>query len=220
MGSYDLPAQNTLKSVSTEAFSSENSSKKIILALLYFTSIPIFLFLLVLTALFVRQASTHDTKGLLSFQSQAPKYQAVPQESSNSNVIVKPDDARVKSLEDFFKRYNSPLFNHAQTIVDEADKHQLDYRLIPAIAMQESTLCKKIIKNSHNCWGFGIYDNKITRFDNYDDAIKTVTATLAKQYVAKGLSSPDDIMKKYTPSSDGSWADAVNLVMSNLQSSL
>ena len=36
-----------------------------------------------------------------------------------------------------------------------------DYRLLPAIAMQESTLCRSIPVDSHNCWGWGIYGDKV-----------------------------------------------------------
>lgn len=195
--------------------------KKFFLIPLYFAAIPLVLITLVLSSLFIHQQNS-DSKGKtsISLSTSTPKYQAVPEESTKSKVTVDADDARVKSLEEFFKRYNSPLFGHAQTIVAEADKHHLDYRFIPAIAMQESTLCKKIIKNSFNCWGFGIYGKKVTKFTSYDEAIKTVTATLAKKYIAQGLNSPEEIMSKYTPSSNGSWADAVSLVMNNLHESL
>ena len=75
--------------------------------------------------------------------------------------------------------------------------------------MQESTLCKKAPKNSYNCWGFGIYGKKVTRFDNYHIAIETVTKTLATKYKDQGLETPEQIMSKYTPSSNGSWAKGV-----------
>lgn len=220
MRSLDLSSQVPMESVNAESLPSDNSSKKIIFALLYFSAIPFFLFLLVISALFVRQAANQETNGFVSFSSQLPKYQAVPEESPNSNIEVAVGDARIKSLDEFFKSYKSPLFGHAHTIVEEADKHGIDYRLIPAIAMQESTLCKKIIKDSNNCWGFGIYGKKVTKFDNFDQAITTVTATLAKKYIAQGLNSPEEIMSKYTPSNDGAWADAVTLVMGNLKDSL
>jgi hypothetical protein len=103
--------------------------------------------------------------------------------------------------------------------VDVADKYKLDYRLVPAIAMQESNLCKNLpgkLKDSHNCWGFGVYGTKVTKFDNYNDAINTVTKTLAIQYVGKGLETPEQIMTRYTPGSNGSWANGVNHFMNVL----
>ena len=126
----------------------------------------------------------------------------------------------MKALDDFFAKYDSPLLGHAQTIVAEADKHNIDYRLLPAIAMQESTLCRRIIKNSFNCWGFGIYGGKVTRFANFDEAISTVTSTLARKYVQKGLVNPHDIVKLYTPSDTGKWPQVVSLIMQKLSDSL
>jgi hypothetical protein len=83
--------------------------------------------------------------------------------------------------------------------------------------MQESNLCKHIPEGSHNCWGFGIYGDKITRFDNYFDAIDAVTKTLATKYRDKGLTEPYEIMTMYTPSSNGSWAHGVSTFMTAMQ---
>lgn len=120
------------------------------------------------------------------------------------------NDIRVANLKFFFRKYNSILYDHAETFVKRADENQFDYRLLPAIAMQESNLCKYIYENSHNCWGWGIYGNKVTRFDSYDEAVDTISRGIKKYYIDKGLTTPEEIMKKYTPPSDGSWAYGVN----------
>lgn len=133
----------------------------------------------------------------------------------SDNIVAK--DARTEIVRQFFERYKSPLEPFAQNIVENADKNGLDYRLLPAIAMQESNLCKKIILDSYNCWGFGIYGKKVTRFSNYEEAIDTVSKTLAKHYTGIGLNTPEEIMRKYTPSSNGSWAYSVNYFMNELQ---
>jgi len=129
-------------------------------------------------------------------------------------------DARIEIVRQFFAKYKSPLEPFASNVVEQADKYGLDFRLIPSIAMQESNLCQKIIADSHNCWGFGIYGKKVTKFQSYPEAIETVTRTLAQNYVAGGLNTPETIMKKYTPSSNGSWANGVNYFMDRLQYSL
>jgi hypothetical protein len=150
-------------------------------------------------------------------------YAALPPASGSLKMDVTAQDARVAVVRDFFKHYKSDLLPYAQTIVDTADKYNLDYRLIPAIAMQESNLCNKLtgkLKDSHNCWGFGVYGKNVTKFDNYADAINTVTKTLAVQYKAKGLETPDQIMTKYTPGSNGSWAKSVNYFMNQLSVAL
>ena len=120
------------------------------------------------------------------------------------------NDIRVANLKYFFRKYNSVLYDHADIFVKRADENQFDYRLLPAIAMQESNLCKYIYEGSHNCWGWGIYGNKVTRFESYDEAIDTISRGIKKYYIDRGLTTPEDIMRKYTPPSDGSWAYGVN----------
>jgi hypothetical protein len=146
-------------------------------------------------------------------------FAALPPASGSLKMVVVGKDARVITLQGFFKRYNSALLPYAQNIVDAADKYNLDYRLVPAIAMQESNLCNKLpgkLKDSHNCWGFGVYAKKVTKFDNYPQAINAISKTLAVEYKAKGLQTPEQIMSKYTPGSNGSWARSVSYFMNQL----
>ncbi len=189
------------------------SPKKYIFLFSYLASIPIFIIFVVLFSLAIKYSST----GYLSRQAHRPQYVAVPQNSQISTISVESEDGRIQALDDFFASYNSPLEGHAKTIVVEADLHNIDYRFLPAIAMQESTLRKKIIKNSYNCWGFGIYGGKVTRFNNYDEAIKVITSTLAKKYIKNGYQSPEEIVKKYTPNDTGKWSDVVSLIMTRLK---
>ncbi len=130
---------------------------------------------------------------------------------------VKLGDARVANLKRFFRKYNSPLYDDAEFIVNMADKYEFDYRLLPAIAMQESGLCRVIPNDSHNCWGWGIYGSTITRFDTYQDAIRAVSKGIKSGYIDKGLTTTEQIMAKYTPSSNGSWAHGVNTFIRALE---
>lgn len=126
-------------------------------------------------------------------------------------------DGRVANLKSFFRKYNSPLYDYADHIVKVSDKYQFDYRLLPAIAMQESNLCRVIPDNSHNCWGWGIYGTTVTRFDSYDAAINAVAKGLKEMYIDQGLLTASAIMRKYAPSSNGSWQHGVNTFMRILE---
>ena len=130
---------------------------------------------------------------------------------------IETEDSRAANLKFFFRKHNSPLFKYADHIVAVSDKYGFDYRLLPAIAMQESNLCKKIPVNSHNCWGWGIYKEKVTRFSSYDEAIDVVSQGIKKHYIDKGLVSLKAIMQKYTPSSNGSWARGVGFFFLSLE---
>ena len=60
---------------------------------------------------------------------------------------IQEDDARIKIVSNFLERYNSPLEPYSdwgQKLVTIADKYGIDFRLLPAIAMTESNLCKVI----------------------------------------------------------------------------
>lgn len=141
------------------------------------------------------------------------------QEMSTAEILTefKTNDIRVANLKFFFRKYESVLYDKSEFIVKMADQYKLDYRLIPAIAMQESGLCKHIYENSYNCWGWGIYGDKVTRFSSYEEAIETISRGLKLYYVDKGLTTPEAIMRKYTPPSTGSWAFGVNFFLKMIE---
>ena len=126
-------------------------------------------------------------------------------------------DKRVAVLKAFLRQHDSPLYDQADFIVKVSDQYELDYRLLPAIAMQESTACKAIPVNSFNCWGWGIYGTTVTRFASYQEGIDTVAKGLKTNYIDRGLKTPEEIMRKYTPSSNGSWALGVNTFVDVLE---
>ena len=145
---------------------------------------------------------------------------ASPANTSSLSSSFTSSDARPLIVKNYLRRYSSPLEPFAQYLVDTADKYHLDYRLLPAIAQQESNLCKKIPEDSHNCWGFGIYGDNVIRFDSYLQAIDTVAATLKKNYIDQGLDTPEKIMVKSPPPSvekGGPWAIAVTSFLTDLE---
>jgi len=120
--------------------------------------------------------------------------------------IVLADDARLKIIESYLSRYKSPLLPYAGLIIELSDNYGFDYRWIVAIAQQESNLCKKIPKDSHNCWGYGVHSKGTLRFENYDLALRSFASYLKTQYFDKGYNTVELIMSKYCPHSSGSWA--------------
>lgn len=134
-----------------------------------------------------------------------------------SAVIIQ--DARPEILEKFFKRYNSPLAPHARYLVEVADKYELDYRLLPSIAMQESGGGKIIPPGSYNAWGYAITETQSLGFLGWEQAIDRVARGVKRDYIDKGLITPEQIMTKYTPASlekGGAWAKGVNFFMEQM----
>jgi len=174
----------------------------------------LFLFLLI-SALSIYRTNYHTNLVALKNVNKVA-YAALPTAQNNFSASVSISDSRTEIVKKFLAKYDSPLEPYAQDVVDAADEYGLDYRLVPAIAMQESNLCNKIPAGSNNCWGYGIYGGKVHKFENYKEAIYTVTKTLATKYKSRGLETPDQIMTMWTPSSNGSWAFSVNHFMEKL----
>jgi len=135
-------------------------------------------------------------------------------------TLIEIEDARPQIVANFLKRHDSPLTPHEEfghKIVGIADKYNIDFRLLPAIAMQESNLCKKIPAGSYNCLGFGIHERGTLAFESYEANFDRAARELKKNYIDQGRSTPEQIMKKYTPSSNGSWAESVNQWMAEMR---
>lgn len=159
----------------------------------------------------------HSSTSSLVSQKQKVEYAALPTNQNVFSTEIITQDGRTEAVRQFFAKYNSPLEPYAEDVIKAADEYGLDFRLIPSIAMQESNLCKKIPKDSNNCWGYGIYGGKVTRFSDYKEGIYTVSRSLGTKYKGKGLVTPDQIENMYTPPSKGSWANGVNHFMDQLE---
>lgn len=144
-------------------------------------------------------------------------YASLPDTANTVGSNVEAGDARVDLLKKYLRSHYSPLEKHAKHLVEEADKNSLDYRFLVAIAQQESNLCKRIPPNSYNCWGWGVHSKGTLHFESFKEGISTVAAGLKVNYVDKGYINVDDIMSKYTPLSQGSWAAGVSKFMTDIE---
>jgi len=189
--------------------------RKLIFGTTFLFAAPFLLvFLLVgILALYVH----HQTSSVVAQVGNTVAYAALPTAQNTMAAEIIESDGRIEKIRQFLTRYGSPLEPYAADIVEAADKYDLDYRLVPSIAMQESNLCKKIPAGSNNCWGYGIYGGKVKHFKDFKEGIYTVTEGLSKNYKQNGLVTPNQIMAVYTPSSNGSWAHGVNQFMGELE---
>lgn len=184
----------------------------------YLTVVLVFTFalLLLVNITYVRTVSSPMQTGY-------QKYKALPSNLVSDNiqqVIIKKEDGRAVSLAGFFKQYNSQMAEFADTFIKVADRYRLDFRLLPAIAMQESNGAKRMPKDSYNPFGYGIYGSQIVRFNSYEEAIDRVGRSLREDYLNQGLKTPLEIMSKYTPPSlakGGAWAIGVAAFMEQLR---
>lgn len=137
-------------------------------------------------------------------------FAALPETRLETQTSFKTADARAEIVRQYLAKHKSDLEPYSELIVQLADKYNFDYRWLVAIAQQESNLCEKIPENSFNCWGWGIYGDKVTRFDSYEDALTSIAPQFKQTFLKdEHLKDPYEVMEKYTPPSDGSWAFGV-----------
>jgi len=195
--------------------------KNTILIFSFFTLTPLVL-LISLFSLFSLTKYDHNEKGTVlginvANTSGVKVFASLPTDLTITSGYVIASDAREEVLKQYLVYYNSPLVPYAKKIVEEADKNELDFRLIVAIARQESNLCKIIPPETYNCWGWGIHSKGTLGFSSYEEGIETVSKGLKENYIDKGHRTVEDIMGKYTPLSNGSWAEGVNQFISEME---
>ena len=193
--------------------------KKVALLLSFFAFAPLVLIIALTLALFSTYPSNKSIASVSAASSQPVAYAALPSADTNGfSVEFVKADSKTESVRQFLELHKSPLEPYAEVFVTTAEKYGLDHRLLPAIAMQESNLCKKVRADSaHNCWGWGIYGGKGKAFANYPEGIEVVAEALSRKYKNNnGLTTPEEIEKLYNPNSTGSWSFSVNHFMAEM----
>ena len=99
----------------------------------------------------------------------------VVDEAKNAIVITIEDIRlkRAKMIDQYYGKHNLPLEGYGMKMVLESEKNGLDWRLLAAIAMRETTGGKFACHQNPFGWG----SCKI-KFKNFDEAIETVARNL------------------------------------------
>ena len=207
----------------TQLFSREENVgfwKNLLLIAIFFTITPVTLGVSLFSLFSLKSNSTANAPQanlLISPQSGIKVYASLPSKLPAVGSEIESADARPVMVAQYLEYYNSPLIPFADFIVKAADRYQLDFRLITAIAQQESNLCKIIPPGSYNCWGWGIHSEGTLGFRSYEEGIESVSKGLREEYLNKGYATVEEIMSKYTPLSNGSWALGVAEFMSAME---
>lgn len=122
------------------------------------------------------------------------------------------EDPRVAVLREFFEALNSPAGPLAEDFLYAADRHGLDWRLLPSIAVLESGAGRLYSKNNIFGW-----DSCRTGFASVPAGIHFVASRLAnsKLYKEKNL---DQKLAVYNPNSD--YPSRVKWLMERLEARL
>lgn len=129
---------------------------------------------------------------------------AYNQAKKEKNEILKKE---AEAIDAYFKKYHMPLKGTGMKFAQEADKNDLDWRLLPAIAVIETTggknLCEGLDEeNNKNPFGWG---SCRIGFNSFDQAIEVIAMNLsgnnpktAHHYDGK---TTKQILEKYNPPS-------------------
>jgi hypothetical protein len=197
-----------------------NFWKNIALASVFFTITPLVIAVSLFSLFTLRSPSGHSiiqSNLIDSPKSGVKVYASLPSFMPTVSGYATSQDARTEIVRQYLKSYESPLEPYADHIVQAADNYGLDYRLTTAIAQKESNLCKKIPPDSNNCWGWGIHSRGTLGFSSFSEGIDEVSKGIRKEYLDKGFHTIEEIMSKYTPLSNGSWAEGVNKFMAEME---
>lgn len=139
------------------------------------------------------------------------------QSSETSAILADPhvttspqvkQDNRAEILRAYLEQYNSPLADHAETFIKEADANQLDWKMVVAISGVESTFGEAIPSYSYNAWGYNVYGTNVRRFASWDDGIAVVSHDLRSIYMDdRGAKNISEIGSTYA--ADPVWAEKV-----------
>lgn len=106
-----------------------------------------------------------------------PRFEEVAVINLEELEKLEQDSARklkAEKIDEFFSKGNMPLEGYGYKFVEVAEKYNLPYNLLPAIAAQESTGGKRCINNNPFGWGSG----KI-KFKNFEESIEVVGEKMA-----------------------------------------
>jgi len=196
--------------------------KKTLLFFAFITTTPLAIIATLFTLLFVYYQQTPLVSPQVISQidsSQIPNkvYAALPGDTGQILGAVKVADARPVIIKKYLEKYHSPLTPYAPLIISTSDKYNLDWRLLVAIAQQESNLGKKAPEGTHNAWGWGIHSKGTLGFESWEQGIETVARGIKEKYLDNGLITIEEIMARYCPNSNGSWANGVQQFVQELE---
>lgn len=141
-------------------------------------------------------------------------FSAKPLTLGTSTTQLFGSDTRAAVLDNVLAAYGCPLAGLGNVFVKEADRNDIPFWLAPAISFQESNCGRKSPRvdeqETYNAWGWNVWGTTTHAFDSWEDGIKTVSAYLDNKFFSRGITDPCEIMRVYTPSSNGSWCKGVN----------
>jgi hypothetical protein len=116
-------------------------------------------------------------------------------------------EKKADRIRNFYSRWDAPMADQALYIVEVSEHFGIDWRLIPAISVVESSGGNYCFK-PYNPFGWGK-----TGFNSFEEAIYTVARGLAHGY---GTDDPYIIGPTYNPVTPDAWSSKVDSLMGQI----
>lgn len=129
------------------------------------------------------------TKGLVLLAVSLPPAMNAPAQEVRNGVDA--EDSRMQRIRSFFRKRKCPAQKYAAHFVTAADRYRLDWRLLPSLALIESSGGK--VFSNNNIFG---WDSCRHKFPSVQAGIDTVAERLANSPLYRGK-SVDDKLKVY-----------------------
>lgn len=111
-------------------------------------------------------------------------------------------DPRAEKIDAYFAQWDLPLAGHGKGMIEAADKYGIDWRLLPALAMLETTGGKNLCGDgtNQNAFGFGSCQIHFSTFEaSFEAVAKTISGNGKNtSHLYKGK-SVEGILEVYNP---------------------
>ena len=125
--------------------------------------------------------------------------------------------ALAPAIDSYLEGRGSPMAGQGMAFLRAGRKYGIDPRLLVGIATIESGAGVHT-KLQHNPFNWGVHRGQT--YGSWEESIMDVARGLRRGYVDQGLTTPQQIVSKYAPSSDGNdeanWSRVVASVMTQL----
>jgi hypothetical protein len=165
--------------------------------------------LIAVSALLTSPTIVNQKDTLEAYELKASNSVGQTKNSTSIVVTIKASrDTRAERLTRFLQAQGSPLAPYATDLVRIADTHNLDWRLLPAIAGVESTFGQAVPGSSYNPYG---WNNGHAYFKDWVAASDFVAKEITVRWGAGEVATPGNIGPSYAASP--TWASRVNFYM-------
>jgi len=137
-----------------------------------------------------------------------------PVEEARPAASPSPGKPLATIIDAYLEEKGSPLAGLGAEFVTSGRRHDVDPRLVVAIAGAETAFGTRlgccdstgnVVENPYNAWNWFYKGGCPSPFDSWGDGIDRVTAGLRRLYLDQGLTTIETIGPKYSPAEPGTW---------------